>query len=69
MIFVLQEVWMRIHKIHNKSLQPFSMDYDLVSHTTYVMLRGHSRATHVPLTYGGTYSLKSTPNDRFLRIF
>ena len=50
--------------IPKRSLQPFSQAYDIVSLTTY--------AVSINLyTYmnGGTYSFKSTPNNRFLRNF
>ena len=43
--------------IHNWPLQPFSQRYGL-AHTS-----------HVVCVSGGTYSLTSTPNDRFLRNF
>ena len=45
------------------SLQLFSQDYDLVSHITYVVYVNFN--TWLVLTY----SLKSIPNDRFLRNF
>ena len=48
--------------IHNWSLQPFSQDYGLASHITYVVAL-------ILYMRGGTYSLKSTSNDQFLRNF
>ena len=49
--------------IHNWQLQTFSQDYGIASHTTNFM--------RVLILYvsGGTNSLTSTPNDRFLRNF
>ena len=44
--------------IHNWPLQPFSQDYGLASHTTHVVCVNFIREC-------GTYSLTSTPNDRF----
>ena len=41
--------------LHNWSLQSFSKDYDLAAHTTYIVVKC------------GTYGLKPTLNDRFLR--
>ena len=46
--------------MRNSSLQLFSQDYGLASHTTYVM--------SVKFIYKwGKYSLNSTPNDRYLK--
>ena len=45
--------------IHNRPLQPFSQDYGLASHTILCAL--------ILYVNGGTYSLTSTPNYRFLR--
>ena len=47
-----------IHNIHNWPLQPFSQDYGLASHTTYVVC-----VNFFLYMSGGTYNLKSTPND------
>ena len=49
--------------IHNWPLQPFSQYYGLASHTTHIVC--------VLILYmnGGTYSLKSIRNYRFLRNF
>ena len=44
---------------YNWPLQHFSQDNGLASHTTYVAL--------VLYVSSGTYSLMSTPNDRFLK--
>ena len=41
------------------SLQGFVQDYDLVSHTTYVV------GVSILQMSGGTYSLKSTPKGSF----
>ena len=49
--------------IHNWSLQTFYQDYGLVSHTTYV---GCVCVLILNMS-SGTCSVKSTPNDRFLR--
>ena len=43
--------------------KPFSQDYKLVSNTTYVVF------VLILSTSGGTYSLKSISNNRFLRNF
>ena len=53
---ILQDIGTRTH-IHNCSLQYFSQNYNLVSCNTYVYMSGR------------TYSVKSTPNNRFLRNF
>ena len=51
-----------IHTYIITILQTFSQDYGLASHTTHVVF--------VDLyVSSGTYSLTSTPNDRFLRNF
>ena len=47
---------------HNWSLQPFSQDYDLAPHTTHAVCV-------ILYMSGGAYSLKSIPNDRFVRNF
>ena len=46
--------------IHNWSLNPSVRIINLVSHTTYVVCVNLIHNIH-----GGTYSLKSSPNDRF----
>ena len=55
--------WKRIPYLHNRLLQLFSQDYGLTSHITHVV--------RVLILYlsGGTYSLTSTLNDKFLRDF
>ena len=47
--------------IHNWPLQLFSQDYDLISHTTYVVCVNFIHKWQV------TYSLKSLPKGRYLR--
>ena len=47
--------------IHNWSLQPFSQDYSLASHTHVACVNFY--------VIGGTYSLTSALNDGFLRNF
>ena len=47
---------------HNRSLQPFSQNYNLVSHVSVLML-----CVLILYMSTGTYSLKSTPNVRFFR--
>ena len=47
----------------NWSLQPFSKDYDLATHITYVLYANFIREWLI------LYSLTSTPNDSFLRNF
>ena len=49
--------------IHNWSLQAYSPDYDLASHTSYVV------CVNFLYISKGRYSLKSTRNDRFLKSF
>ena len=46
--------------IHNWLIQPFSQYYDLDSHTIHVLIVSINRCT---------YSLKTIPNDSFLRKF
>ena len=48
---------------HNMSLQPFTLDYDLASHTTYVV------CTLILYMSGGICSLRSTPNNRLFEKF
>ena len=50
--------------IHNWPLQPFSRDYGLAYHTTHVVCVNFIREWREV-----TYSLTSSPNDRFLRNF
>ena len=52
--------------IHNWSLQPF-FTYHLASHTNYAPLMHHLCELILCMS-GGTYSLKSIPNDRFFEI-
>ena len=48
--------------VHNWTLQPFSQDYKLASHNTYVV-----DINFICEWRGPIYSLKSTTSDRFLR--
>ena len=48
--------------INNWPLQPFSQNYGLASDTTHVVC-----VNFFLYVSGGTYSLTSTPNERFLR--
>ena len=49
--------------IHNWPLQTFSQEYGLASQTTDVVCFNFNYVS------GGSYSLTSTPNDRFIRNF
>ena len=49
--------------IHNWSLQPFSQDYDIAFHTPLML------CALIVYMSSLTYSLKSPPNDKFLRSF
>ena len=54
--------------LSNRSLQPFSHDYDLASHTTLIIFVNFIHEL-ILILYMGLYSLRSIPNDRCLRNF
>ena len=63
-LFGLAMTYIHIHFIHNWPLQSFSQVYDLASYTIHFCC-----VHYIIYLSGGTYSLKSTPTDRFFRNF
>ena len=61
---MLHGIGISITFIHNWSLQLFSWNCDLASHTIYVVCVNFLNFLHDVL-----HSIKSIPNDRFLRSF